>query len=82
MDDKLTLAKFEEASERVKKVTLDTKLIYSDYFSEATGNKVYIKPENNEWDIRIELPGGFAFADDGIISKIKAVKGVTAVKEI
>ncbi|MBP3545936.1 MAG: DNA polymerase III subunit alpha [Alphaproteobacteria bacterium] len=45
-------------------------------------NKVYIKPENNEWDIRIELPGGFAFADDGIISKIRAVKGVTTVKEI
>ena len=31
MEDKLTLKKFEEASEIVKKVTLNTNLIYSDY---------------------------------------------------
>ena len=42
----LTLEKFEEASEIVKKVTQDTKLVYSDYFSAQTGNKVYLKPEN------------------------------------
>jgi threonine dehydratase len=42
----MTLSKFEEAYEDVKKVTLDTKLIYSDYWSSATGNKVYLKPEN------------------------------------
>lgn len=42
----LTLEKFEEATEAVKKVTLSTKLIYSDYFSQSTGNKVYLKPEN------------------------------------
>ena len=36
----LTLEKFEEASEVVKKVTSETKLIYSDYFSSITGNKV------------------------------------------
>ena len=46
MSDKLDLKKFEEASEIVKKVTLNTNLIYSDYFSEQTGNNVYIKPEN------------------------------------
>ncbi len=45
-EEKMTLAKFEEAYEDVKKVTLDTKLIYSDYWSNATGNKVYLKPEN------------------------------------
>lgn len=44
--DKLTLAKFEEAYELVQKVVLPTKLIYSDYFSGLTGNKVYFKPEN------------------------------------
>ena len=38
--DKLTLAKFEEAYELVQKVVLPTKLIYSDYFSGITGNKV------------------------------------------
>ncbi len=44
--DKLTLAKFEEAYDTVQKVVLPTKLIYSDYFSSITGNKVYFKPEN------------------------------------
>ena len=43
---KLTLAKFEEAYDIVQKVVLPTKLIYSDYFSGITGNKVYFKPEN------------------------------------
>ena len=45
-ETKMTLDKFEEAYEDVKKVTLDTKLIYSDYWSNTTGNKVYLKPEN------------------------------------
>ncbi len=45
-EEKLTLKKFEEAYEDVKKVTLDTSLIYSDYWSGVTGNKVYLKPEN------------------------------------
>ncbi len=45
-DTKMTLDKFEEAYEDVKKVTLETKLIYSDYWSNTTGNKVYLKPEN------------------------------------
>lgn len=44
-DKMLTLDKFEEASEIVKQVTQETKLIYSDYFSKSTGNKVYFKPE-------------------------------------
>ena len=42
----ITLEKFEEASEAVLRVTLPTKLIYSEYFSEQSGNKVYLKPEN------------------------------------
>ena len=45
-EEMLTLPKFEEASEIVKKVTQETKLVYSKYFSEQTGNKVYLKPEN------------------------------------
>nr|WP_297764110.1 threonine ammonia-lyase [uncultured Butyrivibrio sp.] len=45
-EKKMTLDKFEEAYEDVKKVTLETKLIYSDYWSNTTGNKVYLKPEN------------------------------------
>ena len=42
----LTLAAFEAASEKVREVTLETKLIESPYFSEITGNKVFFKPEN------------------------------------
>ena len=42
----LSLEKFEEASEIVKKVTQETKLICSEYFSERYGNKIYFKPEN------------------------------------
>ncbi len=42
----LSLEKFEEATEIVKKVTQETKLIYSEYFSERYGNKIYFKPEN------------------------------------
>ena len=42
----LTLEKFEEASEIVKNVTLETKLMYSEYLSRQTGAKFYLKPEN------------------------------------
>lgn len=41
-----TLEKFEDASDAVKNIISETKLIYSSYFSEQTGNKVYLKPEN------------------------------------
>ncbi len=46
MLEMLSLEAFEEASEIVKKVTQETKLIRSSYFSDLTGNKVFFKPEN------------------------------------
>ncbi len=46
MMTELTLEKFEEAAEIVKKVTLPTNLIYSDFFSRQSQNRVYLKPEN------------------------------------
>lgn len=46
MAEQLTLETFEQACNIVKEVTLDTELIYSDYFSDMTGGKVYLKPEN------------------------------------
>ena len=46
MMKELTLAKFEEAAEIVKRVTLPTNLVYSGLFSAQCGNKVYLKPEN------------------------------------
>ena len=55
----LTLEKFEEASEIVKKVTQDTKLVYSDYFSAQTGNKVYLKPENMQVTGAYKLRGAY-----------------------
>jgi threonine dehydratase len=58
-NDMLTLKRFEEASEVVKKVTLETKLVYSDYFSEQTGNKVYLKPENMQFTGAYKLRGAY-----------------------
>ena len=42
----LTIEAFEKACEVVKQVTLNTDLVQSDYYSEQTGGKVYLKPEN------------------------------------
>lgn len=42
----LTLDKFEQASELVKNITIPTKLIYSEYLSQETGGRIYLKPEN------------------------------------
>lgn len=55
----MTLEKFEEASEIVKQVTLETKLVYSDYFSKMTGNKVYFKPENMQMTGAYKLRGAY-----------------------
>lgn len=55
----MTLEKFEEAAELVKKVTLRTKLIYSDYFSDCTGNKVYLKPENMQFTGAYKVRGAY-----------------------
>ncbi len=55
----LTLKEFEEASEAVKKVTLETKLIYSDYLSEKTGNKIYLKPENMQFTGAYKVRGAY-----------------------
>lgn len=55
----LTLDKFEEASEVVKKVILETKLVYSEYFSERTGNKVYFKPENMQYTGAYKVRGAY-----------------------
>ena len=46
MCEMLTLEAFEEASIKVKEVTQETKLVESPYLSGATGNRVWLKPEN------------------------------------
>lgn len=55
----LTLSKFEEASEVVRKVASETKLVYSDYFSAQTGNRVYLKPENMQFTGAYKLRGAY-----------------------
>ena len=55
----LTLEKFEEASEVVKKVTQETKLVFSEYFSNQSGNKVYFKPENMQLTGAYKLRGAY-----------------------
>ena len=60
MDEQmLTLEKFEEASEVVKKVTLETKLVYSDFLSGQTGNRVFLKPENMQFTGAYKLRGAY-----------------------
>ena len=55
----LTLDSFEEASEIVKNVTSETKLIFSNYLSAQTGNKVYLKPENMQMTGAYKVRGAF-----------------------
>lgn len=74
MEEMLTLEKFEEASEIVKKVTLETKLVYSDYLSAQTGNRVYLKPENMQFTGAYKLRG--AYYKMSILSEEERAKGV------
>ena len=55
----MTLDKFEKAYETVQKVILETKLIYSDYYSDFTGNKVYLKPENMQKTGAYKIRGAY-----------------------
>ena len=57
--DELTLEKFEEAAEIVKQVTLETKLVYSEYFSSQTGNRVWFKPENMQYTGAYKVRGAY-----------------------
>ncbi len=70
----LTLEKFEEASEVVKRVTLETKLVYSDYLSRQTGNRVYLKPENMQLTGAYKLRG--AYYAMSTLSEEERAKGV------
>ena len=57
--EELTLERFEEASELVKDVTTETKLVYSEYFSAQTGNKVFFKPENMQYTGAYKVRGAY-----------------------
>ena len=70
----LTLEKFEEASECVKKVINRTKLVYSEYFSATSGNKVYLKPENMQYTGAYKVRG--AYYKISTLSKEDRAKGL------
>ena len=55
----LTLEKFEEATEAVGRVISETKLVYSEHFSNITGNRVYFKPENRQYTGAYKVRGAF-----------------------
>ena len=57
--EELSLKKFEEAAEKVKEATLPTNLVYSEYFSAQTGNKVYLKPENMQYTGAYKVRGAY-----------------------
>lgn len=73
-EEGLTLEKFEEASEVVKKVTLETKLVFSEYLSAQTGNKVYLKPENMQLTGAYKLRG--AYYKISTLSEAERAKGL------
>ena len=57
--EKLTLENFEQASELVKKVTLPTELVYSEYLSRQTGGRIYLKPENMQYTGAYKVRGAY-----------------------
>ena len=70
----LTLEKFEEASEIVKRVTRPTKLVYSEYLSSQTGGKVYLKPENMQLTGAYKIRG--AYYKISTMSEAERAKGL------
>lgn len=59
MMTEMTLDRFEEAYEKVQEVVLPTSLIQSDFFSETTGNRVYLKPENLQLTGAYKIRGAY-----------------------
>ncbi len=59
MMNELSLERFEEAYETVQRVILPTNLIQSDYFTETTGNKVFLKPENLQMTGAYKIRGAY-----------------------
>ncbi len=70
----MTLENFEDASEAVMKVTNRTKLVFSEYFSSITGNKVYLKPENMQYTGAYKVRG--AYYKISTLSKEEREKGL------
>lgn len=72
----LTLYDFIEARERLQTVTVKTKLIHSNVFSDESGNDVYIKPENLQRTGSFKLRG--AYNKIAKLTKDEKARGVIA----
>ena len=59
MEKEITFEEFKNAAAKVKEVTIDTPLIYSVFFSDQSGNKVYLKPENLQHTGAYKLRGAY-----------------------
>ncbi len=57
--NELTMERFEEAAEIVSRVTLETKLVYSEHYSKLSGNKIYFKPENLQYTGAYKVRGAY-----------------------
>lgn len=55
--EELTLEKFEEAAGIVSKVTQETRLIFSEHYSNLSGNQIYFKPENLQYTGSFKVRG-------------------------
>ncbi|MBP1532436.1 MAG: hypothetical protein ILA52_02945, partial [Alphaproteobacteria bacterium] len=44
--------------------------------------KIYIKPVLEEWDVRVQLKNGYALDNGSLLTSIRAVPGVSFVKEL
>ena len=72
----LTLETFEEAANIVKQVTQETKLVHSEFLSNTTGNRVYLKPENNQYTGAYKVRG--AYYKISTLSEEERAKGLIA----
>ena len=55
----LSLEKFQEASQVVSQIAHETNLVYSEYYSELSGNEIYFKPENLQYTGSYKLRGAY-----------------------
>lgn len=70
----LCLDKFEEAYNIVQQVVLPTNLVYSEYLSSQSGNRVYLKPENMQLTGAYKIRG--AYYKISTLSEVDRAKGL------
>lgn len=59
MEKEISVEKFFEATKKVQEVTAETPLIFSEYLSNQTKNKIYLKPENLQHTGAYKLRGAY-----------------------